>query len=83
MGYSREQIQELEETIKRIDCDTVIAGTPVDLRRVIKVNKPIVRVHYELDEIGHPSLEELITRGLGLGCMVGPGEKRTAFFGKP
>ena len=65
MGYSREQTQELEETIRRIDCDTVIAGTPVDLRRVIKVDKPIVRVHYELDEIGHPSLDELITERLG------------------
>ena len=65
MGYSREQIQELEETIRRIDCDTVVAGTPVDLRRVIKVDKPIVRVRYELDEIGHPSLAELITERLG------------------
>jgi predicted GTPase len=65
MGYSREQVQELEETIRRIDCDTVVAGTPVDLRRVIKVDKPIVRVHYELEEIGHPSLEELIIDKLG------------------
>ena len=65
MGYSREQIQELEDTIRRADCDTVVAGTPVDLRRVIKVDKPIVRVRYELDEIGHPSLDELIEERLG------------------
>jgi predicted GTPase len=65
MGYSREQVQELEETIRRTDCDTVVAGTPVDLRRIIKVDKPIVRVRYELDEIGHPSLEELIIDKLG------------------
>jgi predicted GTPase len=65
MGYSREQIQELEDTIRRIECDTVVAGTPVDLRRVIKVDKPIVRVRYELDEIGHPNLEELIIAKLG------------------
>jgi len=65
MGYSQEQVRELEETINRADCDTVVAGTPVDLRRVIKVNKPIVRVRYELDEIGKPTLEELIEQRLG------------------
>jgi len=65
MGYSKEQVHELEETINRSGCEVVVAGTPVDLRRVIKVSMPIVRVRYELDEIGHPSLEELIMERLG------------------
>jgi predicted GTPase len=65
MGYSNEQLRELEETINASGCEVVVAGTPVDLRRVIKVNMPIVRVHYELDEIGHPSLDEIMDAKLG------------------
>ncbi|MGD0056242.1 MAG: cyclic 2,3-diphosphoglycerate synthase [Methanomassiliicoccales archaeon] len=65
MGYGDDQVKELEDTINRSDCDVVVSGTPVDLHRVIKVNKPIVRVRYELCEIGHPTLEELIVDGLG------------------
>jgi len=65
MGYGNDQIKELEDTINRADCDVVVSGTPVDLHRVIKVNKPIVRVRYELCEIGHPTLEELIVDKLG------------------
>ncbi len=65
MGYSKEQLSELEETINNSGCDVVVAGTPVDLRRVIKVNVPIVRVYYELDEIGRPTLEEIIEERLG------------------
>ena len=65
MGYGEAQVHELEETINNTDCDVVVAGTPIDLSRVIKVNKPIVRVHYELCEIGHPTLEEYIDQSLG------------------
>ena len=65
MGYGEAQVHELEETINNTDCDVVVAGTPIDLNRVIKVNKPIVRVHYELVEIGHPTLEEYIDQSLG------------------
>ncbi len=65
MGYSEAQVRELEETINRTDCDVVVAGTPINLNRVIKVNKQIVRVHYELAEIGHPTLEEYIDQSLG------------------
>ncbi|HXZ23980.1 MAG TPA: cyclic 2,3-diphosphoglycerate synthase [Methanomassiliicoccales archaeon] len=65
MGYGEEQVRELEQTINRSGCDVVVAGTPVDLRRVIKVKMPIVRVRYELDEIGHPTLEEIIEARLG------------------
>jgi len=75
MGYGQEQVSELEETINRADCDTVVSGTPVDLRRVISVNKPIVRVRYELEEIGHPDLAEIIETKLG-GRLKVPGPRR-------
>ncbi|MBN1109742.1 MAG: GTPase [Methanomassiliicoccales archaeon] len=65
MGYTDEQIKDMEETINSADCDVVVAGTPVDLRRVMNVNKPIVRVHYELAEIGKPSLEDIVEKELG------------------
>jgi predicted GTPase len=61
MGYNRKQIIELEETINQTDCDTVITGTPIDLGRIIKINKPIVRAKYELQEISKPDLNNLIT----------------------
>jgi len=60
MGYGEKQIKELEETINRADADAVIIGTPIDLRRVTHLNKPAVRVKYELQEIGSPNLEEII-----------------------
>ncbi|MCE4607952.1 MAG: cyclic 2,3-diphosphoglycerate synthase [Caldisphaeraceae archaeon] len=61
MGYSKNQIKELERTINKADCDLVISGTPIDLRRVLKVNKQIVRVRYDLEEKGHPNLEDILT----------------------
>lgn len=60
MGYSPEQIGELKQTIEATDCDTVIIGTPIDLRRLLKVNKTTVRIKYELQEIGKPDLEEAL-----------------------
>ncbi|HHW01608.1 MAG TPA: GTPase [Thermoanaerobacterales bacterium] len=60
MGYGEKQMQELEETINRIDCDIVVSGTPIDLTRVIKPNKPIVRVRYSLQEIGLPTLADVL-----------------------
>ncbi len=65
MGYSEKQIKELEETINKIPADLVIIGTPIDLRRVIKLNKPAVRVKYELEEIGKPDLEDIIKERFG------------------
>ena len=62
MGYSAEQVKELEDTINRSDCEVVVAGTPIDLHRVLKVNKPIVRARYEIAEIGRPDLEEIISQ---------------------
>jgi len=61
MGYSRKQILDLEETINKTDCDTVITGTPIDLGKIIKINKPIVRANYELLETSKPDLNNKIT----------------------
>ncbi len=60
MGYGDEQIEELEETINQADCDVVVIGTPIDLGRVLKINKPAVRVTYELEERNPGQLEAAI-----------------------
>ena len=62
MGYGKKQIQELEDTINAVDCDIVIIGTPIDLSRIIKINKESIRVKYELQEIGRPDLEEVLNQ---------------------
>jgi len=62
MGYGHKQIQELEQTINAVDCDVVLIGTPIDLRRVLKINKPTVRVSYELEEIEPGQLEAAIRK---------------------
>jgi predicted GTPase len=60
LGYSDKQVAELKETIERIPCDVIAIGTPIDLRRVITLNKPTVRVRYELKVLGPVSLEQVI-----------------------
>jgi predicted GTPase len=60
MGYGDQQLHDLETTINNTPCDTVIIGTPIDLTRVIKINKPTVRVFYDLQEIGSPNLNEVL-----------------------
>ena len=60
MGYSDEQLQELEETINRVDCDAVVSGTPIDLARLITTRHPIRQVRYELEEIPPSSLEAVL-----------------------
>jgi len=60
MGYGEKQIKELERTINSSDAELVIIGTPIDLRRVMKLNKDAVRVKYELQEIGKPDLEDVL-----------------------
>ncbi len=62
MGYNKEQIHDLQETINKTDCDTVVIGTPINLLRLIKINKPAVRVTYELDEITQPNLRTLLRK---------------------
>ncbi|HDD60423.1 MAG TPA: GTPase [Euryarchaeota archaeon] len=64
MGYGEKQIKELEETINRVPADLVVAGTPIDLRRIVKVNKPVVRVRYELQEVGQINLEYVLDKFL-------------------
>jgi predicted GTPase len=60
MGYGTQQMKDLEATIKASDAEAVIIGTPIDLRRVIDLDKPSVRVRYELQEIGKPDLQDVI-----------------------
>jgi len=62
MGYGKKQIQELENTINAVDCDIVIIGTPIDLSRIVKINKKSIRVKYDLQEIGRPNLEEVLSQ---------------------
>lgn len=61
MGYGEEQIKDLEATINACDCDSVIIGTPIDLQRVIDIQKPCAKVDYELQELGKPNLEMVIS----------------------
>ena len=60
MGYGEQQLKDLEETINRTDCDAVVIGTPIDLNRLIRINKPTARVFYDLQEIGEPTLKEVL-----------------------
>jgi predicted GTPase len=64
MGYSRKQIDELEQTINAVECDSVLIGTPVDLRNLLNINKPAARVRYEIQEIGKPNLEDILNKFL-------------------
>jgi predicted GTPase len=61
MGYSAEQLKDLETTINNSDCDSVIIGTPIDLNRIINIKKPNTRVYYDLQEIGFPNLDGILT----------------------
>jgi predicted GTPase len=65
MGYGAAQTHDLEETINRADVDLVIIGTPIDLGRLIQINKPHQRVLYELQEIGVPTLEDILNKRFG------------------
>jgi predicted GTPase len=62
MGYGEQQLKDLEETINNTDCDSVIIGTPIDLNRIINIQKPNTRVYYDLQVIGNPNLEEIIDK---------------------
>lgn len=62
MGYGDEQMRDLEATVDRTPCDLVLIATPIDLRRVIKIGKPALRVGYELQEIGRPDLADVLRR---------------------
>ncbi|MDR1345734.1 MAG: cyclic 2,3-diphosphoglycerate synthase [Bacteroidales bacterium] len=61
MGYGEQQMKDLEKTIADTPCDAVVIGTPIDLPRFIKVKQPVVKIGYELQEIGKPTLEDVLT----------------------
>jgi predicted GTPase len=65
MGYGDEMVHDLEQTINNSDVDLVLSATPIDLTRIIKVNKPMQRVRYELQEIGQPTLMDLLRKKFG------------------
>lgn len=65
MGYGGQQIKDLEATINAVPCDLVITATPIDLRRVITINRPSQRVRYELQEIGQPTLKDILADKFG------------------
>ncbi len=60
MGYGERQVQELAETIAKVPCDAIVIATPIDLRRLIGLPRPATRVRYELQEIGRPTLEDVL-----------------------
>ncbi|MGZ8740911.1 MAG: GTPase, partial [Gaiellaceae bacterium] len=60
MGYGRDQMEDLRETIQRCDADLVLIGTPIDLRKLIDLDKPALRVTYKLQEIGEPTLKDVL-----------------------
>ncbi|MDP8206778.1 MAG: cyclic 2,3-diphosphoglycerate synthase [Candidatus Electryonea clarkiae] len=64
MGYGEEQMADLEKTINAADCDAVVIGTPIDLRRIININKPAVRVSYNLQIIGKPDMSDVLKKFL-------------------
>ncbi|MCB9013313.1 MAG: GTPase [Bacteroidales bacterium] len=60
MGYGKQQLMDLEATINKTDCDSVVIATPIDLNRIIKIKKPNTRVYYDLQEIGKPDLTDVL-----------------------
>jgi predicted GTPase len=62
MGYGETQTRELAETIAQVDCDLILSGTPIDLNRLIKTRQPLLSIGYELEEIGTPTLEDVLKK---------------------
>jgi predicted GTPase len=60
MGYGAKQIKELEQTIDAVKCDLLVMGTPIDLRRVMTLSKPAVRVQYDIKETTKPTLDQIL-----------------------
>jgi predicted GTPase len=65
MGYSQQQMADLEATINAVPCDTVVFGTPIDLRHVLNLRHPAVRVRYEVEDIGQLTLADALPTPLG------------------
>ena len=64
MGYSQEQMHELELTINNADCDLVLFATPIQLTRILAINKPAIRVRYEYQDHGEPTLGDVLRERL-------------------
>jgi len=62
MGYGDQQVKDLQATINAVKCDVVVSGTPIDLNRVLKANKPIIRARYDLQVLGTPTLEDILKK---------------------
>ena len=71
MGYGGKQVKDLEKTIAASDCDSVIIGTPIDLRRVLEIKQPSTRVTYDLQEIGAPTIADILE-----GFLKSQGKKK-------
>jgi predicted GTPase len=69
MGYGEQQINDLAATIEKANCDSVIIATPIDLSRIIKINKPSTRVEYTLQEIGRPNIEDVLEDFIRKTCI--------------
>jgi predicted GTPase len=67
MGYGDEQVKDLEDTINATDADVVVEGTPIDLNRIITINKPIANIRYELEEVEPGVIEEMVAKAIGNG----------------
>jgi predicted GTPase len=65
MGYSPQQVRELADTIRATPADVVVVATPIDLRRIVPIERPAVRVRYELEEVGSPTLVDILKPMLG------------------
>ena len=62
MGYGDKQVADLAATIEKADCDLIVSATPIDLNRLIKTRKPMLPVGYDLEEIGSPTLEQILAK---------------------
>ncbi len=79
MGYGDAQVRDLEATINAVDCDAVVIATPIDLRRILRIDKPSVRVTYELDDRGsNPTLEQVLRRALSASSRPGSPSERAS-----
>jgi len=77
IGYSTRQLQHLETTINKVDCDAVMVATPINLSRIIDIRKPNTRVSYELQELGTPNLEDILSGFIHAhNLLQGPGNNK-------
>jgi len=60
MGYTNQQIDDLEKTLNTVKADIILNGSPIDLTKLIKTNKPIVKVSYDIESIGSPTIEDVL-----------------------